>query len=106
MRQDFLVLLDELLALEARQALQAHVEDGLRLDLAELPARDQAFLRFLAGAAGADERDQLVEHVERADEAFEHMRALFRLAQVEARAADDDLFAVLDEVPEDRRERA
>ena len=52
---------------------------------------DQAFLRFLAGAAGADERDHLVEVVERLEEAFEDVGALFGLAQVEARAADDDL---------------
>ena len=32
------------------------------------------------------------------------MGALFGLAQVETRAADDDLFAMLDEVPEHRRE--
>ena len=34
-RQDLLVLRDDLLALEAGQALQAHVEDRLRLDLVE-----------------------------------------------------------------------
>ena len=37
-RQDLVVLGDDLLALEAGQALQAHVEDGLGLDLDELPA--------------------------------------------------------------------
>ena len=86
------------------EALQAHVENGLRLHVAELPALDQAALRFLRRAAAADERDQLVEHVERFDETFEDVGALFRFAQIETRAADDDLFAMLDEVMEQRRE--
>ena len=100
----FFVLGDDLVALQARQALQAHVEDGLRLHIAELPALDEAALRFLRRPAAADQRDQLVEDVERFDETFEDVGALFGLAQVEARAADDDLFPVLDEVTEHRRE--
>ena len=32
------------------------------------------------------------------------MRALFGFAQLESRAPDDDLFAMLDEVADDRRE--
>ena len=103
-RQDLLVLGDDLLALQAREALQAHVENRLRLDVAELPALDQAALRFLRRAAAADERDQLVDVVERFDETFEDVRALLGFAQVEARAADDDLFAMLDEMAEHRRE--
>ena len=98
------VLGHDLLALEAREALQAHVENGLRLHVAELPALDQAALRFLRRAAAADERDQLVEDVERFDETFEDVGALFGFAQIETRAADDDLFAMLDEVVEQRRE--
>src|SRR6185436_15390886 len=87
-RENLLILLHELLALESRQALQAHLEDGLCLNLAERPARDEAVLRLLRRSRRADERDQLVEDIERPDEAFEHMRALLGLAQVEARAAD------------------
>jgi hypothetical protein len=35
-RQQLLVLGDDLVLLEAREPMQAHVEDGLRLDIGEL----------------------------------------------------------------------
>ena len=64
--QQLLVLVDDLLALEAGQPLQAHVEDRLGLDLGEAEARDQAapWPRrgvWLARISG----DHLVEVVER-----------------------------------------
>ncbi len=41
---ELLVLVDDLLALEAGEALQAHVEDRLGLRLGEAEVRHQAFL--------------------------------------------------------------
>ncbi len=99
-----LVLFDDLLALQAGQALQAHVEDRLRLELGELPALDQSALRLRRRAAGPDQGDQLVQHVECFDEAFQDVGAVFGLTQVEARPAHDDLLPVLDEQPDHRGE--
>ena len=71
------------LALEPGQALEAKVEDGLRLDLREL----ELALKTLAGLVrigrAADQRDNRVEIVERDQVALENMSAGFRLAQFE-----------------------
>ena len=47
------VLLDDLVALEAGQALEAHLEDGLRLDLARARTRAMRPSRAVAGSAAA-----------------------------------------------------
>jgi hypothetical protein len=51
-----LQLLLQLVALQARQPLQAHFKDGLGLDLREPEAAHQAFLGDVRRGAGADER--------------------------------------------------
>lgn len=73
--QDFLVLLLDLLALEARQALQAKVEDGLSLLLRELEARDQGCARDVSRAALADRRDNGIEVVEGDRQALQNVGA-------------------------------
>src|SRR4051794_906541 len=103
-RLHLFVLGHDLLALQTGEALQTHVENRLRLHVAELPAFDQTALRFLRRAAGADERDQFVDDVERFDQTFEDVGAFLRFAKIETSPADDDLFAMLDEVVEQRRE--
>ena len=44
----------------------------------------------------SDRRDHAVDRVERDREAFQNMRALFRLAEIKLRAPRDDLLAVLE----------
>ena len=92
---DLAVLLDDLVALEAGQALQAHVEDGLRLDLREAERGDQPLARRRRIRRRADDRDGLVEIVDRDLQPGEDVQPLLRLAQLEDRAAVDDLAAVL-----------
>ena len=90
-------LVENLLALEAGQPLQLHVENRLRLNLAERELRDEAVARFRNGLRPADQLDDRVEMVERDLQPFEDVVARFGLAQLELRAADHDLAAEIDE---------
>ena len=54
-------LVEDLLALEAGEALQLHVEDRLRLELRQRELRHQAFARFGRVLRSADQRDHRVE---------------------------------------------
>ena len=99
------VFVFDLLALEADQRPQTHVDDRLRLHLAELEALREPLLGLVGRLAAADDLDDFVDVVERDAVAFEQVRALFGLAQVVARAARDDVFAVRDEVLEQLLER-
>ena len=58
---EFVVLVLELLAVEALQGLQAHIEDGLRLHVGKREALHQLFLRVVV--ARADDVDDLVDVV-------------------------------------------
>ena len=60
---------DDLLALEGGQPAQLHVEDGLGLDLVDLEQLHQAGARLVDVGRAADQRDHLVERVERLDQA-------------------------------------
>ena len=91
------VLVLDLLALEADQRAQAHVDDRLRLDVGEAEPRGEFRLGFVGRLARANDLDDFVDVVERDAVAFEQVRALFGLAQVVARARDDDVLAVRDE---------
>jgi hypothetical protein len=91
------VLLEDLVALHVGEALEAHVEDRLRLHLAEAELAHQAVARGGRVGGGADEGDDGVEVVERDLEALEDVQALLRLAQLEDRAPGDDFLAMLDE---------
>ena len=94
------VLVLDLLLLERGERAEAKVEDRLRLDLRELEARHQLRPRIVGVGGGADERDHLVEVVERDQVALEDVRAGDRLAQLVLEAARDDLALVLEVVPE------
>ena len=65
-----LVLLADLAALEAGEAAEAQVDDGLRLTLGELEALLEGVLRGLLVLRAADDRDHLVEVVEDLDQAL------------------------------------
>jgi hypothetical protein len=98
-------LVDDLLPLQAGQALQLHVEDGLRLDLRQLELHHQAFTRFRRALRSANQLDHFVQVIERDLEAFEDVGARFGLAQLEFGPASHDLAPELDEVLEDLDER-
>ena len=94
------VLVDQLLPLEAGEALEAHVEDRLGLHLREAEDAHQPLARHRRGLAGADRRDHLVEDVERLEQALDDVGPLLGLAQVVAGAADHHRPAVVEEVGE------
>ncbi len=90
-------LVDDLLPLETSQPLQLQLEDLVRLDLAEREAGEEALLRDLRAARGADEGDHLVEVVERDLVALEDVGARLRLAQLVGRAPAHRIAAEVDE---------
>ena len=90
--------LEDLVALQAGEALQLHVEDRLRLDLGQPELRDQPGLGFGRVLRAANQLDHRVEVVERDLQAFEDVRARFGLAQLELDAAADHVAAEVDEV--------
>ncbi len=127
---DVLVFADDLVLLQAGQALQPHLQDFLRLRLAEvitvgfeavtrveivglelgdvtlharqhgarlarLPGlRQQTLFRHRRRGRGLDEFDHAIDIGQRHSQTFEHMPTFTRFAQVEHRAAGDDLAAV------------
>ena len=97
LQQLFQLVLD-LLMLQAGEAAQAHLEDGGGLLVRQGEALGHALGSFLVGLRRADDVDDLVDVVQRDDQAFEDMRALLGLRQLVARTADDDLFLVRDVV--------
>ena len=91
--------------LQRGQLLQAQVEDRLGLDLRQPVGVHQAGARHVAVARAADQRDHLVEVVERDQQALEAVHARLERAQLVLGAADDDLALVLDVVVDDRPQR-
>src|SRR5690606_14943917 len=91
------VLLVDLLALEAGEALQAHVEDGLRLYLGKPELAHEPVARFRPVLRGADQRDDGVEVVERDEVALEDVRALAGFLEFVRGAFAGDVGAVLEE---------
>ena len=96
------VLVLDLLALEGGQAGQSHVEDRLGLEVRQLEPRHQVRLGLLDVGRLADRLDDLVEVVEGDLEALEDVSPGPGLAEVELRAAPDDLAAVVDPVDRGR----
>ena len=96
-RQDLVVFGDDLVALQAGQTVQAHVEDRLGLDVGEGETGHQTFLGFGGIGAGLDDLDDLVEILQGDLEPFEDVGAGLGLFQLEDAAPGDDLLAVIDE---------
>ena len=94
------VLLLQPLALQAGQAGQAHVQNGLRLLLGEVEARHQRVARDVRALALADGAHDLVDVVQRLEQALQDVRARLGLVQVVAGAAGGDLLLVLQVVVE------
>ena len=94
-----------LFALEARELLQAHIEDGLRLELGEFEYLHQSRASLVDIFGLLDELDDLINMVERLLEAEQDMLTRLRDLEVVARALRDHIFAVRDEVFEQCLER-
>ena len=99
------VLVLDLLAREAGQPREPHVEDRLRLVLGERELCHQTVACLLRVRRGPDQRDHGVEVVERDQVALEDVRALLGLAQLVLRPADDDLALVVEVVPDQLQQR-
>ncbi len=90
-------LLEDLLDLHAGEALQLHLDDGLRLALGELERPDQSVARFARAGGGADQLDHGVQVFERLLEAEQNVLALARLAQQVIGTAAHHIDAMIDE---------
>ena len=99
------VLVLDLLAREPGEAREAEVEDRLGLDLGEPELLHQPRARRVGVVGAADQRDHRVEVVERDQVALEDVRALLGLAQLELRAARDDLALVVEVVADELEQR-
>ena len=74
--QHLLVFLDEFSALELRQPLEAHVEDGICLEVRQGELPHQPGPGFIGRLRASNQRDHCIQIVERNLEAFKNMRAL------------------------------
>ena len=92
------VLLMQLVDTQASQLTQAHVDDGLRLELVQVEALFQVALGVAGGLAVSNNVYHLVNVVDGDDQTLQDMGTLAGLAQVVLGAADGDIMAVLDEV--------
>ena len=101
-------LVEDLLPLQAGEALQLHVEDRLGLDLRQAELRHQPVAGQDRARRGADQRDHGVEVIEGDGQAFEDVGAGLGLLQLELDAPADDVAPELDEVIEqvDQRQHA
>ena len=90
------VFLLQALALQTRQARQTHIQNRLRLFVGEGKALHELRLRLHRVRAVADDTDNLVDVVQRDQQAFQNVGARLGLVQIVARAAHDDVLLVLE----------
>ena len=94
----FVALGEQLAPFESRQGAQAHFDDGRSLNVRQLETLDHRLLGGVGRLRGADDAHDLVDVVLRDQQTLHDVQTLLGLALVEARAAHDDVVAVLDEV--------
>ena len=94
-----LVLLLQLLPVQTLEGLQAHIQNGLGLDLIQVKALAQALPGVVI--AGADDVDDLVDVVLGHQQALQQVGPLLGLFQVEPGAADDNLLLIGDVLIQD-----
>ena len=97
---EFLQLVDNLLPLQGRELAQPHPQNGVGLELVDIEEVHQPGSRDLRGLRRANQRDDLVEHIQRFDQASQDMGALFGLIQAVLGASDDDVDLVIDVQPQ------
>ncbi len=96
-RAQLFELVAQLLPLERGEPAELQVEDVAGLDLGELEgSRHQRGAGRVGRFGTADQGDDRVDHVERAQQAFDDVRAVARLAQAVLAPAGDDLDLVRD----------
>ena len=86
----------DLVALQAGQAAQLHLEDGRGLLGRKAKTLDQAAAGLGVGLRGTDNADNLVDMVEGHQVALEDMRTRLGLLEVKTSAAGDDVDLVVD----------
>ena len=91
-------LCDKLVACEARQAAQTHLQDGLALDVVDAKALVHACLGLGVVARGADDVHDLVDVVDRDEQALANVQVLLGLVEVILRTTRDDVDLVVDVV--------
>ena len=91
-------LVDELLAREAGEAAQAHLENRLGLHVVEAERVEHALLGLGVVARGANDVDDLVDVVDGDEQALEDVHAGTGLIEVELGAAGHDVDLVVDVV--------
>src|SRR6185312_9332666 len=99
-RHQVLVLVQQRLALQRSQPAQLHVEDGPGLRLVDLQQLHQALLGDGGGLAAPDQRDHLVDPVDRLQQRADGVRPLLGHPEQVPGAPDDDLDLVGDPVPD------
>ena len=102
--QQVLVLVHELVALQTRQTLQAHVKNGAGLHLGEGKTLHQSRTRRIGIRRRTDERNHLVDVINGQPQTFQNMGAGFGLAQIEAGAPYDHLAAMIHKAGQSRLE--
>ena len=98
------MLLLDLARLHRGEALEAKIEDRLRLLARELEVRNQAVARCVRIARAANQLDDSVEVLERDEQALEDVGPSLRPAKLVLRAPDDDLALMIDVVADHRLE--
>ena len=106
--EDFLQVLDELHQLvvflmelihaQARELREAHIHDGLRLQLVELETSLQIALGIGRRLTVSNNVDNLVDVVHGDNQSFENVGTLLRLLQVVLRATDGHVVTMLHEI--------
>ena len=102
--EDLLVIMDhlfklvvfglQLVAFQAGELAEAHLHDGVSLFDGESETFHQSVACVGHAAGGTDQGDDLVDDVERLEQAFEDMGALEGFVELEAGAAHDHFVAV------------
>ena len=91
----FLVLVSDLAPLQAGQAPERHVQNGLGLDFGQAETIHQVGARRIGCARATDGIDHLVDKVHGSEKPFQDVRPQLGLFQQVAAAPGDDLLAVL-----------
>ena len=94
------MLRDDLFPLELGEALQAHVQDRLGLDLGEGEPGHEGVAGRLHARRSPDEPDHQVQALDRLPEPLQDVGPLFGAGEVVARPPDDHLPPEIDEVVE------
>ena len=89
----------QLLQTKTRELREAHVDNGLALEVVEVEALLQVGLSLSRGLAATDDMHHLVYVVAGDDQAFKDVRALLGLSEVILCAADGYVVAMLYKVP-------